>query len=58
VLDVVLELRRGQQRQRQGFGLATDDNARSEPPVDFIGDIKSPQGVGPADWEQGCRKIH
>jgi len=58
VLDVVLELREGQQRQRQGHGLAPDDIARSELPVNFIGDIKSSQGVGPADWEQGCRKIH
>jgi len=58
VLDVVLELRGGQQRQRQGHGLAPDDIARSKTPVNFIGDIKSSQGVGPADWEQGCRKIH
>jgi hypothetical protein len=52
VLNVVLKLRGGQQRQRQGHGLAPDDIARSKPPVDFIGDIKSPQGVGPADWKQ------
>ncbi|MCE2839174.1 MAG: hypothetical protein LW834_19860, partial [Cyanobium sp. 49614_E6] len=38
--------------------MTPDDIARSEAPVDFIGDIKSPQSVGPADWEQGCRKIH
>jgi hypothetical protein len=42
VLLEVIELRGGQQRQRQGQGLAPDSIARPETPVDFIGDIKSP----------------
>lgn len=54
----VIELRGVQEWQRQLQGLAPDGIARPEPPVKFIGDAESPEGVRPTDKGQGCRKIH